>query len=737
MRGVFTLALTLFLVSTLEAQIEHTDQQSASGISADAMRIPVHSGTAAHSTWAAGVGFKASFHDGFAFYPELGPSYPENLPLQWRTTAVVVGGESLSLSPSPELHTSDWRVDWQHAGWREVYDIRANGVEQMFVIEQRPARAGDLVISGRVATRLRAVRTPRGHQKLLFVDDAGRPILEYGHAFAIDAAGRRVAAETSFDGEQIALTVDGDWLAQASFPVTVDPLTSPVLLSQLTTATIDSTDVCTELTATQARNTVTVFTRVFAANDHDVIAILSEADFSNAVPIYSDVDYPSNPVNVSVAFVAGSANRWMIACQNYDPPGLDTSIYFHDRGNLTFNSGLTIYLPYSQGHDLGGSTTGVHGILVYWAPNNNARGYAVSIDAAARQAGNPYDLGPNPASYQRMAPRVNQTATNNQGWLVVWQESNNALPGSTWYLQGMRIGPTGTMLATAPMLISPGDNLTQPTVAGSTFQDYMITYVRSTGTVSSLQAAKLAWGLGQAAPTVDTAATIAMGTILTTIDNGSLAYDHVTGGFFAATYTTMNAGTSSTTNARIARLSRNGFVVESATLFSVAGFHAVAPSVTYAFPEQTFPAVYGTDETNRPLRGRDLLYPAGAVVTHYGTACGAAVIDSDRPLAGNQNFRVYLAGAAPNSLNVLFAGFGQASLPLDFLGMIGCVGWIDLNALVLLSGVANASGGNTIAVPLPDNPALTGDLYFQFVHTDPAANPAGLLATGGLHAQVQ
>ena len=52
-----------------------------------AFRAPIHAAGAGE--WSAGPDYKASFHDGFVYYPRLGARYRDNLPLRWRATTVT------------------------------------------------------------------------------------------------------------------------------------------------------------------------------------------------------------------------------------------------------------------------------------------------------------------------------------------------------------------------------------------------------------------------------------------------------------------------------------------------------------------------------------------------------------------------------------------------------------------------------------------------------------------------
>ena len=62
------------------------------------------------------------------------------------------------------------------------------------------------------------------HAELRFRDEEGRELFVYGAATAVDANGATRAMTTAFDGERITLRLAGDWLADAVYPVVVDPM---------------------------------------------------------------------------------------------------------------------------------------------------------------------------------------------------------------------------------------------------------------------------------------------------------------------------------------------------------------------------------------------------------------------------------------------------------------------------------------------------------------------------------
>jgi hypothetical protein len=114
-------------------------------------------------------------------------------------------------------------------GITERYLVLDRGVEQLFDLAS-PVGSGDLVLTGHVETTLAGAPQPAGG--LGFTHD-GRRALSYGAATAFDAAGRSTPVAVAYAGGELTLTVPGSWLADAAYPVTVDPyITGDILISR-------------------------------------------------------------------------------------------------------------------------------------------------------------------------------------------------------------------------------------------------------------------------------------------------------------------------------------------------------------------------------------------------------------------------------------------------------------------------------------------------------------------------
>lgn len=129
-----------------------------------------------------------------------------------------------------------------------------------------------------------------------------------------------------------------------------------------------------------------------------------------------------------------------------------------------------------------------------------------------------------------------------------------------------------------------------------------------------------------------------------------------------------------------------------------------------------------------------------ASTVYYGQGCGGLQTGADeRPTLGNANFTLTAYGVTAASPVALFA-FGSAQsepgISLDGLGMVGCSAYHNLD-LGVFGGGAVVSGTSSVALPVPNNPALIGgstavqSLAFSNATALGLASGNGLLLTFG------
>jgi hypothetical protein len=69
--------------------------------------------------------------------------------------------------------------------------------------------------------------------------------------------------------------------------------------------------------------------------------------------------------------------------------------------------------------------------------------------------------------------------------------------------------------------------------------------------------------------------------------------------------------------------------------------------------------------------------------------------------------------------------------------MPGCTLLVNPGFVILIPSATSAGGSTFVGLPLPDAPVFLGDVWFQWLHMSPNANPMAMRTTGGLKVQVR
>jgi hypothetical protein len=768
--------IVLLTLGSIAAAQPALSPNLAAAIPASAMRAPIHTlpddpYRGAYGTWTAARDFKASFHDGFAFYPALGKDQPRNLPVVWRTESVVVGGDVLV---GPEATTEsvhgDWRFEYRRAGILEAYDVREDGIEQTFTVTARPAGEGDLVITGRIATDLITPPVPARHGALVFKDARGTPRVTYGAALAVDANRNKTEVLTSFDGERIRLTLAGSWLASAAFPVTVDPLFSAVVIAlpPAGSGTVYWMDVARDKNSVQQKaSLMVVFAREMSGLDQDVWAFQMDDTFGNIKWAWSDVTSNWSSDHTRVAYVGGDEKWVTVYRREYSNP-YASALFAHVQSgaSATFPVSVTIPLPCLPNEsysfpEIGGTDLYMSALIVYQAepnrngtPTTNTEVWGVILNLYQVSMGQPFRLstdGYRP-DRDRGFPSVSPMGNDFQyGWMVVWQERRNSTSTHDWNMHAAKVDFLGKPTASTVLEPDPGYNYhqTTPRVSGQDGR-YVVSYLRTVnkGTPndtiygSEVRALRFDWTAQGTKPVNVRASRLLDGSASAPANQfrlGASAFDTKTRSHWAVTWVKNALTTMAGSNVYVARLGYSAGVVEKVTVHDTQ-MDGDAPAVTFSPTLQEFPITYAvrnsTQTTSHIVYGRRLAYDPAAQSVAYGVA-GGGTISSTRPLAGDEFFTVKLASKVPNTPVFLIVSLGSLNLPLGDLGMPGCALYADPFLGFLLFGDTDKNGNAEFTLPLFDFPAFKWDVCFQYFFVAPKANAAGVLATQGLRAQIR
>jgi hypothetical protein len=179
-----------------------------------------------------GVGYRLALEsDGVRFAPfgpgtGSGSAGPE---FQFRTVGCQQGGVAWDLDQSEGL---DWTVAGNTAqtlleptlGLVEHYDARASGVELTWVLSQAPSQRGGLSLEVSVQGAETWQETANG---LHLAGSDGIARMRIGNPVAIDQSGKKWPLGLEATDAGFEVIVSEEILAQASFPLAIDPLISP------------------------------------------------------------------------------------------------------------------------------------------------------------------------------------------------------------------------------------------------------------------------------------------------------------------------------------------------------------------------------------------------------------------------------------------------------------------------------------------------------------------------------
>lgn len=185
----------------------------------DLLTDVLHDVDAEGTHWARGRNYRASFdRDSFSMFPVFGRQSPQEFPVEFALESATLGGEPLVTNDSGVTRSGN-SVTIGRGAFDEVYHLNLDQVEQTFVFQSLPG-SGELSVRLGVKTDLVA---HENDDSLYFLHPEFGHVA-YGGAFVIDGAGKREAIQRSWNGNSIELTVPAAFLADATFPVTIDPV---------------------------------------------------------------------------------------------------------------------------------------------------------------------------------------------------------------------------------------------------------------------------------------------------------------------------------------------------------------------------------------------------------------------------------------------------------------------------------------------------------------------------------
>lgn len=727
------------------------------------------------SLWANGRDYKASFHDGFVLYPFVGPTLPHQ-PFAWRTVSVRAGERELHVAPRlPTPRIDGFRCAYDLGAVVEQYEVRDDGVEQSFVVSERPA-AGDLVITGEVTTPLMAKESPAQHGSLVFTLADGRPVVGYGAAFAIDANGTRTPVTTARKGNRIELRVAADVVARAAFPLLVDPLIGSQIVG-LGVGPVEDLDVLYEQLTPPASQAGTWYTWTIevAAGDRDVRLWRTGDAFAGTVIAAHEAITLDDDRRGAIGLCSTTADV-VFAYQHFSN-GIIANvirIHAHPVATLTALPGYqTVPIPVLGGFataddtrpDVGGSLSPTDArILVTFQrdtitpgnPGNTPNTAAMAQIFDASQYLTPGAFPSLASSLRFVADGDQERVVTNQTsadgtWLVAMQEMDNLVSNDDWDVEIVEVNVLGVAIATGFATAHAADITThaiEPQIAGSGGR-YLVTYTtrafeqtnpKPTGTKgSAVHAQRFDWDPLTNSGSLPHPAVTLLTIANNGLDNGGIAYDRISESHWCTTLS-FEAGA----RHRVHKLGYTGNIVEALPIQLAAGRRPDAIAATFDSRVRQFPIVYSeTDTTTNAcvVTGTMLDYEPAALPQLLGFACGSGVWDGVTALrthqqVGSENASMQLTGAPENTLAILIASTVRIDADGALIGAPGCTIVPDLANGFITFFVANIVNGHAeVLVDLPESSG-PGVVFFQWAYFATGANPLNMQFSEGLRLDI-
>ncbi len=722
--------------------------------------VPIHTAPTdpdggPYGIWAAGRAFKASFHDGFVFHALVGAPGDEPARVAFRLLGTSRGEQPLS--PAAQRPAPRWtatRCQYDHGTVVEAYDVRAEGIEQTFVFREPPSGSGDLRIVGEFdcgdLSIRRTAAAADGRAGLQFADASGAVRLDYGAAIAFDATGDSCPVRTEVDGRRVVLTVDAGWLANARWPVLVDPLLRPNTALGVTQRVV-GVDVFRD--DEEEADNLWVAMRIENGGDTDLLLRRLDDTFAGGPQVFADITTSWKIDGARLAGIGGVSKVVTFFTRDFGS-SRGARWHLHGKADAALRTNVGSVPRPSGTHDwqvdVGGSRAFVIGrrALLVWqrdtaptfADTSSSRVHGALLDASLGTdgtLGSAFRLDARDTLDQE-DPSVNAEAEGGAAfsWVVAWRGRDTANPFRPFRVAARRVDNTSLVgnRYDAPLgLIVESQGA--PQIAGSGGR-YLLAYGTNPRTqgFGELLAVRLDWPHG-AADAVQRGNAISLEagfTVDAQIDG--VAFDTTTRSHWAVVRRDVQQNT-----LRVTRTGSSGRVVEHQFVALSPGFDVTSSAVAFDDDAQRFPIAAGLSHPTASQAGQvlfdALVHDALQQPTEYGTGCTSGRVRwLGSQFVGDEFPVLDVVGAAPARLSMFALALLPAATSLQPFGMPGCTLLVDATgaaSLGVVTGFTDAGGRLALPMPLPEHlPPLV--LHAQAFQFDPAANAAGIVATRAL-----
>ena len=697
-----------------------------SGQQVDTIRRTSHGVQAtADGARAGGPDYTARFDArGVEFTPALGPTAAKPFPVRFTLDAVRRGASDVfarTADVAPVV--AGEQVRYEHRGdLVEVYDVRAEGIEQSFVFASRPTGTGDLVVCGRITTELPFVAANDDGVRYELPEVGG---VTFGSVTGVDANGAtaRGSIRVVEGGAGVEWVLPAAFVDHCAYPLVLDPLIgSAIAIGNLA----GGDDVTPSIAFDDTNNRYLVVWNLQLAAGTDEVR--GQFVTAGGTVLGGGFLIANGTVTRHAVANINGTNRFLVAYYIVSGSGPFTSssikVIAVDASTGALSNAVTVDSASSQlgsvsGPVVGGDSRAVNtaqtALVVYKnQPVGFSTGSVRSRIVHVPATGDPIATGAGPNS---LAAGGGATITAQGGpslrWLLTWWEVQSIL--SQPELKAGVIGSAGTMCGTPITLFLPamGDTFGSAVSASPDGTTFLVAWHTSNAGAEDVQSTRVVWSGTCASGTLTSGPVLTLPTAVGLQDEPAVAF---------AKDKFLLAWRNRTSFSATPRILVKG--LDPATCATCGAEWSVDSTIlgleTPAIASRYSAGDTASDEalvvwSNTAIRGRRFEARGSATVTGLGGGCSLngfddfASYDGDAVL-GNTNFQLVLAN--PVSLPLaLILGFSAMSAP--------CGSCTIVPALDVLVPAANP-----YPVPIPCDPALVGvDLYAQWLLLKPSDCP--------------
>ncbi len=663
--------------------------------------------------WATGSAYKARFSAaGVSFVPALGARATVSRPLHYAAHVVGRGdGTGTELAAAVPRH-EELVVRYQRGACTEVYEVRAEGLKQSFVLHELPAGEGDLWVRGALATDL-VVDGDGGRTPALDLRDRVLgSVVTIDGVVGIDARGARTAGWLRYDDGVLEVGLPASFVDRAQLPLVIDPLIGTSVALPPGSGANERPSIAWDRGSDVY---LVVWQRTFSFSDSDVVGQRVAGD---GTLLGSQLFVRKSTVTSARPAVASVASRGAFVVAYSEPvPGVGREVYarvvdaatgrMRDPVQLSFP---TRWAPFgwNDNVDVGGdvSVGGDRLLFMLEAVGGDEVAqftpFALPATLDANQdltLGAPRYIGTTQAAFPNTPQARSRIARdrNGNGWLLVWQ-----LRGGVVEL--VLLDPDATVISQRSTVVRGA----RPGYAVASDGEGWSFAFRVTGVVrgdTDVACARVEWRGGAlvAGPSVlvanDPARREAVGELAFLGDSQALTYlqEEVFRGPWSL---------------RVASLDPFSCGPCDGDLLVTPGLEAAATSTAMVAGGNGEALLAWTDPTAAPQREiRVQRYRADdGVVVDLGGGCGAgARASAVCAVAGNAGFTHRLDGAVPGAGALLLLGAGTLGLPCG-----SCTLQPDpATGAVLMAPAVDPSGRTALTTPLPASASLVGQSFIE------------------------